>query len=74
MRIMLDSAATPILPISMLLSPVVLTPAFAPNAMLPLPMVLLKSAESPMAVLPEAIVLVNRANTPLAVFWLPVSL
>ena len=41
MRIMLDSPATPLLPISMLLSPVVrLTPAFAPNAMLPLPVVL----------------------------------
>ena len=44
MRIMLDSPATPRLPISMLLSPVVrLGPAAAPKAVLPLPLVLLRA-------------------------------
>ena len=75
MRIMLDSPATPLLPISMLLSPVVrLTPAFAPNAMLPLPVMLFESAESPMAVLLSPVVLLNRANAPLAVLKSPVTL
>ena len=54
----LDSPATPRLPISMLLSPVVrLKPALAPNAILLLPVVLLWSALGPLAVLSLPVVL-----------------
>jgi hypothetical protein len=62
MRIMLDSPATPRLPISMLLSPVVrLSPAFAPNAMLPLPVALLKRVWKPTAVFEFPVTLKRRA-------------
>jgi hypothetical protein len=56
-RITPDSLATPLLPISMLLLPVVSDPASWPSAILPLPVVLAESAESPMAVLPLPVVL-----------------
>src|SRR5207253_8787288 len=52
MRILADSPATPALPTSILLSPVVRAPpAPIPNPMLLLPLVLLKSALTPVAVL-----------------------
>ncbi len=57
MRVVLDSPATPTLPISILLLPVVRSaPAKGPNAMFLLPMVLLKSARKPLAVLPLPVV------------------
>ena len=72
MRIMLDSAATPLLPISMLSSPVVrLAPALAPNAMLPLPVVF-KSAASPMAVLASPMMLLESELLPKALLLNPV--
>src|SRR6267142_134086 len=50
MRMVLASPATPALPISILLSPVVrFPPAKGPNAMLLLPVVLLRSALAPLA-------------------------
>ena len=62
MRIMLDSPATPLLPISMLLSPVVrLLPASAPKAVLLLPLMLLWSATLPMAVFELPVKLATRA-------------
>ena len=74
MRIMLDSPATPILPISMLLSPVVrLSPASAPKAMLPLP-VLFKSALVPIAVFVLPVSLAKSALKPTPVLKPPVVL
>ena len=56
----------------MLLSPVVrLIPAFAPNAMLPLP-VMLNRANAPLAVLLMPVELSSRAATPTAVLSAPV--
>ena len=53
MRIVLASAGAPLLPMSILLSPVVRSPpAKLPNPMLLLPVVLLRSASKPVAVLP----------------------
>ena len=74
MRITLDSPATPILPISMLLSPVVrLRPASAPKAVLPLP-VLFKSALIPMAVFVLPVSLAKSALKPTPVLKPPVVL
>src|SRR5205085_2026157 len=74
-RILLDSAATPGAPISMLLFPVVrLLPALLPRAILFAPVVLLKSAKRPVAVLSLPVVLPTSAPLPSAVFWAPVVL
>jgi len=63
MRMALASPATPALPTSILLSPVVrLAPAETPNAMLLLPVVLLKSALKPIAVLLGPVVLLWSAD------------
>jgi hypothetical protein len=60
MRILPDSPATPALPISMLLLPVVkFKPALKPIAMLLLPVVLLTSASTPSAVLDVPVVLLR---------------
>src|SRR6266508_1730510 len=68
MRMVLASAVTPVLPISILLSPVVrLLPALTPNAILLLPVVL-KSAPLPLAVLKLPVVLWKSAPAPVAVF------
>ena len=64
-RIVLVSAATPALPISILPSPIVrLPPALMPKAMLELPVVLRRSAARPMAVLLLPTVLLESALTP----------
>src|SRR5580765_9057070 len=74
-RTVLASAATPALPISILLLPIVrLLPALTPTAMLELPVVLRKSAFSPLAVLLLPVVLLKSAATPLAVLLPPVVL
>ena len=68
MRMVLDSAAAPALPISMLLLPVVrLNPALRPSPMLLLPVVLKASALSPAAVLKLPVVLCSSACSPSAV-------
>ena len=74
-RIVLASPATPTLPISILLLPVVrCEPAERPKAMLLLPVVLLASAALPKAVLALPVVLPVSAETPVAVLLLPVAL
>src|SRR5208282_388958 len=73
MRMVFDSPATPPLPMSMLLLPVVrLEPAAEPTAMLLLPVVLPLRARTPAAVLSPPVVLLSRAPTPAAVLLLPV--
>src|SRR5262245_40681153 len=75
MRIVLDSPATPGLPISILLLPVVrFRPHPWPNAMLSPPVVLFTSALQPMAVLLPPVVLRKSALIPLAVLLPPVVL
>src|SRR6266542_6929453 len=67
-RIVFDSAATPELPIQMLLFPVVrLLPALKPIAMLREPVVLLTSALLPVAVLLKPVVFWLSAANPVAV-------
>ena len=51
MRMVPDSLPTPVLPISILLSPVMFEPALKPKTMLLLPVVLILRALKPMAVL-----------------------
>ena len=71
-RIVLDSAETPRLPISILLSPTTRSlPASNPRAMLLLP-IELKSALVPSAVLLLPLTLLTRAPNPVAVFCVPV--
>src|SRR5208282_4941065 len=75
MRMVFDSPATPPLPMSMLLLPVVrLEPAAEATAMLLLPMVLPLGARTPAAVLSPPVVLLSRANAPAAVLPPPVVL
>src|SRR5438309_2097507 len=65
MRIVLLSAATPVLPMSILLSPVErFFPAPLPTAMLDEPVVLLSSASTPVAVLSIPVVRLDRALLP----------
>src|SRR5437763_13387817 len=74
MRMAAESAATPRVPISMLLLPVVrLLPALEPNPMLFEP-VLFRSAWKPSAVLSWPMVLFWSARKPLAVLLKPVAL
>jgi hypothetical protein len=74
MRMVLESPATPLSPISILSLPtVILMPASLPNARLPRPVVL-KSALKPQAVLPKPMVLLSSASKPVAVLPMPVVL
>src|SRR6516164_9188495 len=75
MRIVLASKATPTLPISILLLPVVrLAPARLPTAMLDEPVVLFWSAPAPLAVLSKPVRLFKSAVSPVAVLLCPVWL
>ena len=75
MRMVLNSPATPILPISILSLPVVrVAPAELPTAILLLPVVLLESARAPMAVLKLPVVLFKSVSKPMAVLSRPLAL
>ena len=71
MRMAPNSRPPPVLPISILLSPVMFEPALKPKAMLLLPVVLILRALKPMAVLKSPSVLLKRALTPEAVLAPP---
>jgi hypothetical protein len=72
-RMVFDSAATPVLPMSMLPDPMVrLNPASLPTAMLSSPLLLVR-APPPKAVLALLVVLLTRALAPTAVLSVPVS-
>src|SRR5882724_4724984 len=74
-RVVLASAATPALPISILLLPIVrLPPALAPKAMLELPVVLRSRELTPRATLRLPAVLEKRALTPKPALFLPAVL
>jgi len=73
-RMVLDSPATPLFPISMLLSPVVrLDPACAPIAVLLLPVVLAFNASVPKPAFPVPVMVKLPALIPTNVLFVPKS-